>query len=148
MNLAGINLFTERPKCTCKKCTAAYLLIQPRDPKSPAAASRVESRLSRDAADIAGMSGSEAVRRTWVMCANEGILKHSPKRLACHTPRGFTVLALRISAGLNEQTSSSGTQAGVQFAPSSPRSYGKSLLYLCHLLPDAKILLSSVRYRR
>lgn len=45
-----------------KKCTAAYLRIQRRDLKSPAAPWHVKPPLSCDAADIAGMSGSEAGR--------------------------------------------------------------------------------------
>lgn len=86
-----------------------------RDLKSPAAPSHVKPPLSCDAADIAGMSGSEAGRRArhvGDVCKYE-VLKHTPERLPCHKPRGFTILALRVSVALNEQPPPPGNHTGL-----------------------------------
>lgn len=72
MNLAGINLFTERTKVHVQEMHRSLPPHPPRDLKPPAEPSHVKPRLSRDAADIAGMSGSEAGRCTWAMYANAG----------------------------------------------------------------------------
>lgn len=63
-----------------------------RDLKSPAVLSHVKS-LSCDAADIAGLSGSEAVRQARHVgdVCKYGVPKHTPKRLPCHAAPGFAV---------------------------------------------------------
>lgn len=87
-----------------------------RDLKSPAAPWHVLPRLSCDAADIVGMSGSEAGRRARHVgdVCKYGILKHTPKRLPCHKPRGFTILVSTVCVGLNKHPAPTTTTPGNQ----------------------------------